>query len=182
MGNQIQVTANLPQRLAGAIAREVDPEQVVLSSSHVHGATGTNSNVNFLVVDSAPFGPDHRWQTKIRRTRRARWDYPVPVDLLVCSRAEVAQWQESTTTSSRARYGKGGGSMSGPEHARLLERDGAAVKPYAGLIDLTDYAVQFRYYLLDESAPLDQEGQVRELERLAGYVDGLVEAGNGNGQ
>ena len=48
-------------RMVQVIVDEVDPEQVILFGSHARGDAGADSDVDLIVIESAPFGEDrHR--------------------------------------------------------------------------------------------------------------------------
>lgn len=91
----MQIAPELLQRIVSDIVREVAPEQVILFGSHARESAGPDSDLDLLVVESEPFGQDRSRRTETRRIRRALWDYLVPMDILVYSRAEVEQWKGS---------------------------------------------------------------------------------------
>ena len=56
------VTEELIRQMVGAIVAEAQPERVILFGSQARGDAGEASDVDFIVVDSAPFNE--------RRSRR----------------------------------------------------------------------------------------------------------------
>lgn len=80
--------------LVARIVRSVAPEKVVLFGSRAGGRGGPDSDVDFLVVGgSYPTGRSRR--EALSRIRRALWDVPVPVDVILVTRAEVEQWKDA---------------------------------------------------------------------------------------
>ena len=50
------VTETLLQQMVDAIVAEVDPDQVILFGSRARGDARENSDVDFVVLESEPFG------------------------------------------------------------------------------------------------------------------------------
>lgn len=75
--------------------REVDPERIILFGSYARGDAGPDSDLDLLVVERGPFDQDKTRRSEIRRLRRALWDFPIPMDILVYTEDEVAEWQDS---------------------------------------------------------------------------------------
>jgi len=82
-------------RMVQAIVDEVDPEQVILFGSHARGDAGADSDVDLIVVETAPFGADRDRHVEETRLWRALASFHVPKDLLVYSRDEVEYWRDS---------------------------------------------------------------------------------------
>ena len=82
-------------RMVQAIVDEVDPEQVILFGSHARGDAGADSDVDLIVVESAPFGENRDRHAEEPRRGRALASFHVPKDLLVYSREEVEYWRDS---------------------------------------------------------------------------------------
>ena len=74
---------------------EVDPERVILLGSHARGDAGAGSDVDLVVIESAPFGEGRNRDVKETRLWRALASFHVPKDLLVYSRDEVEYWRGS---------------------------------------------------------------------------------------
>ena len=82
-------------RMVQVIVDEVDPEQVILFGSRARGDAGADSDVDLIVIESAPFGEDRDRHVEETRLWRALSSFHVPKDLLVYSRDEVEYWRDS---------------------------------------------------------------------------------------
>ena len=110
----VAVTEEMLQQLVEAIVREVAPEEIYLFGSRARGQAEPDSDVDLLVVEREPFGPQRsRWK-EITRLWRAITPFRAPVDLLVYSREEVARygnWQNHIVATvlreGRCLYGQG---------------------------------------------------------------------------
>ncbi len=91
----VAVTEEVLREMVHAIVREVNPERIYLFGSHARGEAGPRSDVDLLVVEREPFGPQRsRWPELVRLlnlSARLR----IPTDFLVYSRDEVQVWRES---------------------------------------------------------------------------------------
>lgn len=85
----------LLERMVQVIVDEVDPEQVILFGSRARGDARTDSDVDLVVVEAAPFGPDRNRRAEAARLWRALARFRVPKDILVFSRTEVDYWRDS---------------------------------------------------------------------------------------
>jgi predicted nucleotidyltransferase len=81
--------------MAQEIVREVDPERIVLFGSWARGQANECSDVDLLVVEREPFGPDRSRRQEAARIWRCLSGFRVPTDILVYSAAEIVQWQDS---------------------------------------------------------------------------------------
>lgn len=70
-------------------------EQIVLFGSYASGLADEGSDLDFLVIESEV---TNRAQEMVRLRRSLR-SLRIPVDILVYSRAEVAQWGQQTGTA-----------------------------------------------------------------------------------
>ena len=82
-------------RMVQVIVEEIDPEQVILFGSRGRGDAVATSDVDLLVVLSAPFGKDRERDAEETRLWRALAKFHVPKDVLVFSREEVDYWRVS---------------------------------------------------------------------------------------
>ena len=94
-GGAVRVDGALLARMVQVIVDEVDPEQVILFGSYARGDAGADSDVDLIVVESAPFGEDRDRHVEETRLWRALASFHVPKDLLVYSRDEVEYWRDS---------------------------------------------------------------------------------------
>jgi predicted nucleotidyltransferase len=79
--------------MAAVVAREVEPEAIILFGSHATGDARPDSDVDLMVVESTPFGPDRDRRREMTRLWRALIGFPVAKDILVYSREEVERWR-----------------------------------------------------------------------------------------
>jgi uncharacterized protein len=91
----ITVTEEVLQEMVRAIVREVDPEEIWLFGSYARGQAGPDSDVDILVVEREPFGPESPRLAEMTRIRRALSAFRVAKDILVFSREESDHWQDS---------------------------------------------------------------------------------------
>ena len=85
----------LLERMVQVIVDEVDPEKVILFGSRARGDARTDSDVDLIVVESAPFGEGRSRGVEETRLWRALASFRVPKDILVFSRDEVDYWRDS---------------------------------------------------------------------------------------
>ena len=90
-----QVDDALLRRMVETIVDEVDPEQVILFGSRARGDAAADSDVDFVVVKSAPFGKSRDRRAEATRLWRALADFEVSKDILLFSRDEVEYWRDS---------------------------------------------------------------------------------------
>ena len=93
--NLPEVTDALLDGMTRAIVDAVDPEKVILFGSRGRGDERGNSDVDLLVIEAEPFGPERSKHQEMLRLDRAVRDFRVPKDILVFSNAEVEYWHDS---------------------------------------------------------------------------------------
>ena len=91
----MQVTDDIISQMVQAIVKETDPELVILFGSRLSGRARPDSDVDLLVVEKEPFGPERSRRQELRRIRQALSTFHAPKDILVYSLAEVEHWQNS---------------------------------------------------------------------------------------
>ena len=91
----IEVTDQVLDEMVKAIVREVDPEQVWLFGSRARGQAGPDSDVDLLIVEREPFGPERSRLAEITRVFDALRDFPLALDVLMYSREELEKWRHS---------------------------------------------------------------------------------------
>ena len=91
----IPVTDGLLGRMVQAIVDEVDPQQVILFGSRARGDERENSDIDLIVVESEPFGPERSRHKESVRLYHALAGFHVPTDILVYSHEDVAYWRDS---------------------------------------------------------------------------------------
>ena len=91
----VPVTDALLDRMVQAIVDEVDPEQVILFGSRGRGEERENSDIDLIVVEAEPFGPERSRRKELVRLYHAVAGFPVPADILVFSHDDVDYWRDS---------------------------------------------------------------------------------------
>ena len=89
------VTNALLDRMVRAIVDEVDPEQVILFGSRGRGEERENSDIDLIVVEAEPFGPERSRRRELVRLYHAVAGFRVSADLLVFSHEDVDYWRDS---------------------------------------------------------------------------------------
>ncbi len=95
VGAMTQVTDTLIGEMVQAIVNEVDPEQVILFGSRARGDERQDSDVDLVVVEADPFGPERSRRKEMVRLYHAVAGFPVAADVLVYSRDDVDYWRDS---------------------------------------------------------------------------------------
>ena len=85
----------LLQRMTAALVEAADPEQVILFGSHARGEAGPESDIDLIVVETEPFGPERARFAEALRLWRTLDGFRVAADVLVYSRDEVEYWRDS---------------------------------------------------------------------------------------
>jgi predicted nucleotidyltransferase len=94
MQNQ-PVTEELLKEMTEKIVREVNPRKVVLFGSYAHGTPRPDSDLDFLIVEDGPFNAQRSRRAEMTRLWMLFPDLRIPIDFLVYSSEEVANWQDS---------------------------------------------------------------------------------------
>ena len=82
-------------RMVQAIVNEVDPEQVILFGSRGRGDEQESSDIDLIVVEAEPFGPERSRHNEVVRLYHAVSGFHVPADVLVYSDDDIAYWRDS---------------------------------------------------------------------------------------
>ena len=88
-------TEELIREMIAVVAREVEPEAIILFGSRVTGDAYPDSDVDLLVIEVAPFGPDRDRRREMIRIWYALAEFAVAKDILVYSHEEVERWREA---------------------------------------------------------------------------------------
>ena len=91
----IPVTEGLLGEMVQAIVAEVDPEQVILFGSRARGDERESSDIDFIVVEAEPFGPERSRHKELVRLYHALAGFRVPADVLVYSHEDIDYWRDS---------------------------------------------------------------------------------------
>ena len=109
------ITPALIDRMVQAIVDEVDPEQVILFGSRGRGDHRHDSDVDLIVVEAEPFGPERSRHREMERLYHALAGVPSrPMSSSTPTRTSTTGAILSTT-SSRGHSGKGRCSMTDPK-------------------------------------------------------------------
>ena len=91
----VPITDALLNRMVQAIVDEVDPKQVILFGSRGRGDERESSDIDLIVVEAEPFGPERSRRKELVRLYHALSGFHVPADVLVYSHDDVAYWRDS---------------------------------------------------------------------------------------
>ena len=91
----IPITERLLGEMVQAIVSEVDPEQVILFGSRARGDERESSDIDLIVVEAEPFGPERSRHKELVRLYHALAGFRVPADVLVYSHEEIDYWRDS---------------------------------------------------------------------------------------
>ncbi len=84
------------QDIVRAVVEASDPERIILFGSAARGDVGPDSDVDLLVVEKeSSFLGGSRW-SESSRIRKALWQFPVPIEVLLFTPEEVEKWKDST--------------------------------------------------------------------------------------
>ena len=89
------VTDEILDHMVRAIVDEVDPKQVILFGSRARGDQGENSDIDLIVLEAEPFGPERSRHKELIRLYRAVAGFRVPADVLVHSHEDVEYSRDS---------------------------------------------------------------------------------------
>ncbi len=90
-----EVTDAVLDRMVQAIVDEVDPEQIILFGSRARGDQREDSDIDLIVVEAEPFGPERSRHREMVRLYHAITGSGVSTDLLVFSQEDVEYWRDS---------------------------------------------------------------------------------------
>lgn len=77
------------------VIEEVDPERIYLFGSRARGDERPDSDVDLLIVDRKPFGPEHSRFREINQIYQALSSFRIPKDIVLYSSDEFAKWRTS---------------------------------------------------------------------------------------
>lgn len=86
---------SLIREMVDTIVREADPDTVVLFGSRARGNARADSDVDRLIVEREPFGPQRSRRQETARLYLALRKLAVPKDLLLYSRDEYERLKDS---------------------------------------------------------------------------------------
>ncbi|MBF0340424.1 MAG: nucleotidyltransferase domain-containing protein [Magnetococcales bacterium] len=83
------------QQMVQAIVKVANPKQVILFGSRARGQMDAATDVDLLVIESEPFGPERSRYREIARLEDAMGTIPVATDILVYSEEETERLRNS---------------------------------------------------------------------------------------
>jgi len=89
------ITQRTLEDMVQVIVDAAHPEQIILFGSHSRGESLIGSDVDLLIVESAPFDTKRSRKKEMARLWRALAPFPFAKDILVYSRDEVEYWRDS---------------------------------------------------------------------------------------
>lgn len=90
------VTEALLRAVTDTIVRAAGPCRIVMFGSRARGTAGPESDIDLLVIEDLPFGPDRSRIEEAARLLRLLARFLVPIDLIIYSSDEVTRWRDST--------------------------------------------------------------------------------------
>jgi uncharacterized protein len=83
------------EEMVNVLVKAINPERVVLFGSRAKGEAREDSDLDLLIIEREPFGPNRSRRQVIRHIRQMLSGFRVPKDILVYSLDEVSKWQHS---------------------------------------------------------------------------------------
>lgn len=113
------LSPELLDEIVRRLVEALDPAEIRLFGSHASGTPDKGSDVDLLVVVDEPEVASSELE---RRGHMGLWGIRVPVDLIVCTTAELAKWRRVPcnllhTVAEKGRLIYAAGRGSGPELA-----------------------------------------------------------------
>lgn len=90
-----RITDRTVGQIVRSIVDEVNPEQVILFGSRARGEEREDSDIDLVVVESAPFGAARSRRMEAARLYEAVAKFEAGMDILVYSRDELQTWGDS---------------------------------------------------------------------------------------
>ena len=90
----IAITEDVVREITKTIVDTVQPLKIILFGSYAWGDARPNSDLDFLIVEEEPFGPERNRTKRIGNIYRSLPPYLIPVDILLYSRNEFDKWKD----------------------------------------------------------------------------------------
>ncbi|MBF0518473.1 MAG: nucleotidyltransferase domain-containing protein [Nitrospirae bacterium] len=87
------LTDEMLKEITREIVDAVNPVKVILFGSYATGNAGPNSDLDFLIVEELPFGPDRSRKEEMMMLWKLLGKFRIAKDILVYSTDEVNKWQ-----------------------------------------------------------------------------------------
>ena len=85
-----KINQRLIKKIANKIAREFQPEKIILFGSRAYGEPDNGSDLDFLIIKNSPL-PRHKRAIEIQRSF---YNYFIPMDIVVYTREEVEKYKD----------------------------------------------------------------------------------------
>ena len=85
----------LLEEMTITIVETVKPRRVILFGSRAPGDARLESDVDILVIEDEPFGPERSRRKEMARLTQALSQFDMAKDILVYAREEVEKWEKS---------------------------------------------------------------------------------------
>jgi len=89
------ITEALLEEMTRTIVETVKPRKVVLFGSRARGAAHPESDVDILVIEDEPFGPQRSRRKEMARLWHALSRFDMAKDILVYASEEADKWKDS---------------------------------------------------------------------------------------
>lgn len=91
----ITVNEEILKAITDTIVREIDPEKIYLFGSQARGDAGEDSDIDLVIIEKEPFGPQRSRRMEMNRIRKALSIFRIPKDILVYSLDDCSYWKDS---------------------------------------------------------------------------------------
>ena len=89
------ITDALLEEMTKTIVKTAKPRKVILFGSRARGDARPESDVDILVIEDEPFGPERSRRKEMARLCHALSRFDMAKDILVYAREEVERWEKS---------------------------------------------------------------------------------------
>lgn len=93
------ITDSVLDEIVNVIVEAVEPEKIVLFGSRASGKSGSDSDLDLLVIVPEPFGGGRSRIKEMAKLWRKLARFNLPKDILVYSRDEVEYWRDSVNNA-----------------------------------------------------------------------------------
>ena len=77
------------------IVRETNPKKIILFGSRARGTAGPNSDLDLMIVEEGPFGPNRSRRKELTKLWKILCRFPISQDILIYTPEEIKRWQHS---------------------------------------------------------------------------------------
>lgn len=91
----IAVTEEILKEFTRTIVESIHPLKIILFGSYARGDAEAGSDLDFLIVEEEPFGPERSRLKRVGHIYRSLPNYLIPVDILLYSKNEFDNWKDA---------------------------------------------------------------------------------------